>query len=74
MYTFSCADEEEQAEAQVDSTEPETNDLADEGLEDAESDVDDDALTGEAAFEKALADNILIYQCPVVILKVILTF
>ncbi|MEC7823468.1 MAG: FimV/HubP family polar landmark protein [Pseudomonadota bacterium] len=47
---------EEQAEAQVDSTEPETNDLADEGLEDAESDVDDDALTGEAAFEKALAD------------------
>lgn len=47
---------EEQAEAQVDSTEPETNDLADEGLEDAESDVDDDALTGEAAFEKSLAD------------------
>ena len=47
---------EEQAEAQVDSAEPETNDLADEGLEVAESDAEDDALTGEAAFEKALAD------------------
>ena len=47
---------EEQAEAQVDSAEPEINELADEGLEDAESDADDDALTGEAAFEKALAD------------------
>lgn len=47
---------EEQAEAQVDSAEPETNDVADQGLEDTESDAEDDTLTGEAAFDKALAD------------------